>query len=126
MECEAGSRGAETLCLTRRSRRCVSEWTFGETPFLLLMIACLCILLGFQEALVRQVHDLEELLGSEFAWVRAFFSRSFLTHRTYYITLLFLVIDFSAMSFIELELQVGVGRDDGVSAGEFNPIFYRR
>ena len=98
----------------------------GKPPFLLLMIACLCILLGFQEALVRQVHDLEELLGSESAWVRAFFSRSFLTHRTYYITLLFLVIDFSAMSFIELELQVGVGRDDGVSAGEFNPIFYRR
>jgi len=45
---------------------------------------------GFQEALVRQVRDLEELLGSgEFAWV-------------------------------------GVGRSDGVSAGEFCPIFYRR
>jgi len=47
-------------------------------------------LIGFQEALVRQVRDLEELLGSgEFAWV-------------------------------------GVGRSDGVSAGEFCPIFYRR
>jgi hypothetical protein len=28
--------------------------------------------LGFQEALVRQVNDLEELLGSDFAWVRCF------------------------------------------------------
>lgn len=27
---------------------------------------------------------------------------------------------------IELELQVGVGRDDGKSTGEFCPIFYRR
>ncbi|KAH9987192.1 Endonuclease/exonuclease/phosphatase [Russula vinacea] len=53
------------------------------------LCASLVDLVGFQEALVRQVHDLEELLGSEFAWV-------------------------------------GVGRDDGVSAGEFNPIFYRR
>jgi hypothetical protein len=35
-------------------------------------------------------------------------------------------LDFLATSFIELELQVGVGRDDGKSAGEFNPIFYRR
>jgi hypothetical protein len=35
-------------------------------------------------------------------------------------------LDFSATSFIELGLQVGVGRDDGKSAGEFNPIFYRR
>lgn len=32
--------------------------------------------LGFQEALVRQVHDLDELLGSEFAWVRALFLRA--------------------------------------------------
>ena len=30
-------------------------------------------MLGFQEALIRQVRDLEELLGTEFAWVRAFF-----------------------------------------------------
>jgi hypothetical protein len=37
-----------------------------------------------------------------------------------------LFLDFLATSFIELELQVGVGRDDGKSAGEFNPIFYRR
>jgi hypothetical protein len=43
---------------------------------------------------------------------------------TAYISLL--CIDFSATSFIELELQVGVGRDDGISAGEFGPIFYRR
>ena len=28
--------------------------------------------LGFQEALARQVHDLEDLLGSDFAWVRCF------------------------------------------------------
>jgi endonuclease/exonuclease/phosphatase family metal-dependent hydrolase len=35
-------------------------------------------------------------------------------------------LDFLATSFIELELQVGVGRDDGKSAGEFNPIFFRR
>ncbi|KAH9953750.1 mannose-6-phosphatase [Russula dissimulans] len=46
-------------------------------------------LVGLQEALIRQVRDLEELFGSEFAWV-------------------------------------GVGRDDGVAAGEFSPIFYRR
>lgn len=36
-----------------------------------------------------------------------------------------LFFDFSETSFIELE-QVGVGRDDGKSRGEFNPIFYRR
>ncbi|KAI9457518.1 mannose-6-phosphatase [Russula earlei] len=46
-------------------------------------------LVGFQEALIRQVRDLEELMDNEFAWV-------------------------------------GVGRDDGIAAGEFNPIFYRR
>jgi hypothetical protein len=39
---------------------------------------------------------------------------------------LLLFLDFSETSFIELELQVGVGRDDGKSRGEFNPIFYRR
>lgn len=27
--------------------------------------------IGFQEALVRQVLDLQELLGSDFAWVRS-------------------------------------------------------
>jgi len=47
------------------------------------------VLAGFQEALVRQVHDLAELLGDDWAWI-------------------------------------GVGRDDGVGAGEFCPIFYRR
>jgi len=46
-------------------------------------------LIGLQETLIRQVRDLAELLGSEFAWV-------------------------------------GAGRDDGVSAGEFSPIFYKR
>jgi len=39
-------------------------------------------------------------------------------------SLLFLA--FPATSLIELELQVGVGRADGKSAGEFCPIFYRR
>ncbi|KAJ6574569.1 Endonuclease/exonuclease/phosphatase [Mycena capillaripes] len=47
------------------------------------------ILAGFQEALVRQVDDLAELLGSDWDWV-------------------------------------GVGRDDGVAAGEFSPIFYKK
>jgi len=46
-------------------------------------------LIGLQETLVRQVRDLTELLGGEFA-------------------------------------RVGVGRDDGVFAGEFSPIFYKR
>ncbi|KAJ7263436.1 Endonuclease/exonuclease/phosphatase [Mycena rebaudengoi] len=47
------------------------------------------VLAGFQEALVRQVKDLAELLGSDWDWV-------------------------------------GVGRDDGVAAGEFSPIFYKK
>ncbi|KAJ6527859.1 Endonuclease/exonuclease/phosphatase [Mycena vulgaris] len=47
------------------------------------------ILAGFQEALVRQVNDLAELLGSGWGWV-------------------------------------GIGRDDGVAAGEFSPIFYKK
>ncbi|KAI0649733.1 Endonuclease/exonuclease/phosphatase [Trametes meyenii] len=47
------------------------------------------VLAGFQEALVRQVHDLAELLGDGWGWV-------------------------------------GVGRDDGVAAGEFSPIFYKK
>ncbi|TFK72830.1 hypothetical protein BDN72DRAFT_762830 [Pluteus cervinus] len=46
------------------------------------------VLAGFQEALVRQVRDLAELLGTDWAWI-------------------------------------GVGRDDGVSAGEYSPIFYK-
>ncbi|KAJ7127312.1 Endonuclease/exonuclease/phosphatase [Mycena crocata] len=46
-------------------------------------------LAGFQEALVRQVTDLAELLGSDWDWV-------------------------------------GVGRNDGVAAGEFSPIFYKK
>ncbi|THH12766.1 hypothetical protein EW146_g7386 [Bondarzewia mesenterica] len=46
-------------------------------------------LAGFQEGLVRQVNDLAELLGDDWAWV-------------------------------------GVGRDDGVAAGEFSPIFYKK
>ncbi|CDO77744.1 hypothetical protein BN946_scf184993.g7 [Trametes cinnabarina] len=48
------------------------------------------VLAGFQEALVRQVNDLAELLGDGWGWV------------------------------------VGVGRDDGVAAGEFSPIFYKK
>ncbi|KAJ7908946.1 Endonuclease/exonuclease/phosphatase [Mycena leptocephala] len=47
------------------------------------------VLAGFQEALVRQVNDLAELLGSDWDWV-------------------------------------GVGRDDGVQAGEYSPIFYKK
>ncbi|KAJ6497286.1 Endonuclease/exonuclease/phosphatase [Mycena sanguinolenta] len=47
------------------------------------------VLAGFQEALVRQVRDLAELLGEDWDWV-------------------------------------GVGRDDGVEAGEFSPIFYKK
>ncbi|OJT03677.1 hypothetical protein TRAPUB_5705 [Trametes pubescens] len=47
------------------------------------------VLAGFQEALVRQVTDLAELLGDGWGWV-------------------------------------GVGRDDGVAAGEFSPIFYKK
>lgn len=46
--------------------------------------------------------------------------------RPHTLPLLFLFTDSSATSFIELELQVGVGRDNGISAGEFCPIFYRR
>ncbi|TRM60450.1 Endonuclease/exonuclease/phosphatase [Schizophyllum amplum] len=44
--------------------------------------------IGFQEALIRQVNDLDELLGSDWSWV-------------------------------------GVGRDDGVEAGEFSAIFWK-
>ncbi|KAF8880076.1 Endonuclease/exonuclease/phosphatase [Infundibulicybe gibba] len=47
------------------------------------------VIADFQEALVRQVHDLAELFGSDWAWI-------------------------------------GVGRDDGVEAGEFSPIFYKK
>jgi len=47
------------------------------------------VIAGFQEALIRQVHDLEELLGDDWGWI-------------------------------------GVGRDDGVEAGEFSPIFYKK
>ncbi|KAJ7836915.1 Endonuclease/exonuclease/phosphatase [Mycena olivaceomarginata] len=47
------------------------------------------ILAGFQEALIRQVLDMAELLGSDWDWV-------------------------------------GVGRDDGIAAGEFSPIFYKK
>ncbi|KAI1792743.1 Endonuclease/exonuclease/phosphatase [Ganoderma leucocontextum] len=47
------------------------------------------VLAGFQEGLVRQVHDLATLFGDGWGWV-------------------------------------GVGRDDGVAAGEFSPIFYKK
>jgi hypothetical protein len=45
-------------------------------------------IIGVQEALVRQVHDLSQLFGSGYSWI-------------------------------------GVGRDDGVAAGEFEAIFWR-
>jgi hypothetical protein len=45
-------------------------------------------IIGVQEALVRQVHDLSQLFGSSYSWI-------------------------------------GVGRDDGVAAGEFEAIFWR-
>lgn len=44
--------------------------------------------IGFQEAVHRQVLDMKTLLGIEWAWV-------------------------------------GVGRDDGKEAGEYNPVFFR-
>jgi len=46
-------------------------------------------ILGFQEALVRQVNDMAELLGNDWG-------------------------------------HVGVGRDDGVDAGEFSPIYWKK
>ncbi|OBZ76931.1 hypothetical protein A0H81_03050 [Grifola frondosa] len=61
---------------TRRIK--VAQHLLAESP----------VLSGFEEALVRQVDDLQELLGDEWSWI-------------------------------------GVGRDDGVAAGEFNPIFYK-
>jgi hypothetical protein len=71
--------------------------------------------LGFQEALIRQVHDLEELLGSEFARVR-YFPRFFIP-----------TCCPPPCAFLgHAHWQVGVGRDDGALAGEFSPIFYRR
>lgn len=60
---------------------------------------------------MRQVRDLEELLGGEFAWVRLL---PFFTH------------PLSPLFNHLVSLQVGVGRDDGREAGEFSPIFYRR
>jgi hypothetical protein len=64
---------------------------------------------GFQEALVRQVNDLAELLGSEWAWVCSMSSVQCL----------------SQADECLVYVQVGVGRDDGVAAGEFSPIFYK-
>lgn len=60
--------------------------------------------IGFQEALVRQVNDLAELFGSEWSWVGVY--EPCITQ--------------------VLMRQIGVGRDDGVQAGEFSPIFYKR
>ena len=65
---------------------------------------------GFQEALVRQVRDVAELLGSDYAWVRISPRIALYIHP----------------SMTLLIPQVGVGRTDGASAGEFSPIFYRR
>ncbi|KIY67302.1 DNase I-like protein [Cylindrobasidium torrendii FP15055 ss-10] len=47
------------------------------------------VIAGFQEALIRQVKDLQVLFGDEWAWV-------------------------------------GVGRNDGKTASEFSPIFYKK
>ena len=49
-----------------------------------------------------------ELLGDDWAWVRTTFS---IIHPSR---------DLKNLT------QIGVGRDDGVSAGEFNPIFYKK
>ena len=75
VECEAGACSAATLGLARRSRRCVVSERGGIERLVVIVIIIISLfppaLLGFQEALVRQVRDLEELLGSsEFAWVR--------------------------------------------------------
>ncbi|KAH9054952.1 Endonuclease/exonuclease/phosphatase [Lactarius vividus] len=64
-------------------------WSARRVPVARTLFASQFDLAGFQEALIRQVRDLADLLGSDYAWV-------------------------------------GAGRDDGVSAGEFSPIFYRR
>ena len=64
---------------------------------------------GFQEALVRQVNDISELFGSGWEWVRS--SSCFLG---------------SLPKSSLRPAQVGVGRDDGVNAGEFGPVFYKR
>ncbi|KAF8182507.1 Endonuclease/exonuclease/phosphatase [Mycena galopus ATCC 62051] len=61
------------------------------------------VLAGFQEALVRQVHDLAELFGDDWDW--------------------------AASICIQVTISggaVGVGRDDGVTAGEYSPIFYKK
>ncbi|KIK04815.1 hypothetical protein K443DRAFT_120801 [Laccaria amethystina LaAM-08-1] len=57
------------------------------------------VLAAFQEALFRQVIDLAELLGDGWAW--------------------------ESSDWQLLDFTVGVGRDDGVKAGEFCPIFYK-
>ncbi|PSR74723.1 hypothetical protein PHLCEN_2v9602 [Hermanssonia centrifuga] len=46
------------------------------------------VMASFQEGLVRQVNDLQQLLGDDWSWI-------------------------------------GVGRDDGIQAGEFSPVFYK-
>lgn len=105
----------------------------GGTEWLVVIVIIISsfppALLGFQEALVRQVRDLEELLGTgEFAWVRYLRTcpRSFPTFPSTLPSppLPFLLSSIPRCLFIGL--QVGVGRSDGVSAGEFCPIFYRR
>lgn len=68
-----------------------------------------CVI-GFQEALVRQVRDLAELLGSDWSWVR----------------LNLVLIPFGAIHLTASSFKIGVGRDDGIEAGEFCPIFYRK
>ena len=63
---------------------------------------------GFQEALVRQVNDLAELLGNDWAWVRRF------------------ALQRLALETERCNMQIGVVRDDGKQAGEFSPIFYKK
>ncbi|KAI0296932.1 Endonuclease/exonuclease/phosphatase [Multifurca ochricompacta] len=79
------------LPLPKKALRGEQPWSARRVRVAQRLLASKVDLVGFQEALIRQVDDLNELLGgsSEFGWV-------------------------------------GVGRDDGVSAGEFSPIFYRR
>lgn len=61
---------------------------------------------GVQEALVRQVNDLQELLGDNWAHVSAY------TH----------LVDMGT----HCSLQIGLGRDDGKTAGEYSAIYYKK
>ena len=56
---------------------------------------------------MRQVTDLATLFGDGWGWVRPQLAP----------------LDVGSILFY---VQVGVGRDDGVAAGEFSPIFYKK